>query len=130
MSTIYDGWEGSIKPPRGKKQVYRENVTRKKFLGKQKWIYDIDDMEVELKHIRRELAWIALREERMTLNTAYEYLELEKTREGLTLGWEFNIYMDPTDLFTWTFCADGTIEVTFHNLSDISDLYKTEEELA
>lgn len=66
----------------------------------------------------------------VTLNDVFEHLNLRKSREGLTLGWEYNDSMTKEGLFTWAFCADDTIEITFHNLKDITNLYKTEEELA
>lgn len=65
----------------------------------------------------------------ITLNDVFEHLNLRKSREGLTLGWEYDNSMTKENLFTWAFYADDTVEVTFHNLKDITNLYKTEEEL-
>lgn len=96
------------------------------------WKPEQEETEYLLIQLRSVL-WLNLEaRERLTLNEALRYLDLQESREGLTLGWDHLDAKKPTgeEMFTWTFCADSTIEVTFHNLSDISDLYKTEEELA
>lgn len=105
-------------------------VTRKIRKGNRTWVYDIDDMEVELRHNRKSLLQRALVFSHLLLNDAYDWLGMAPSREGLTMGWDFDLTMKPEDLFTWTFRADHEVDVTFHNLKDVSNLYKTEEELA
>lgn len=105
------------------------DVTRLIRKGNVIWEYDSDEMEMELKHYRKALLKIALVEGNLPLNKAYEFLQLRKSREGLTTGWDFDLTMKPEDLFTWAFRSDHEVEVTFHNLKYIVNLYKTEEEL-
>lgn len=105
-------------------------VTRLIRKGNPIWNHDSYEMCVELRHTCACLFRTAKAYGRVLLNEAFDWLALEFTREGLTTGWEFSTNMKPEDFFTWAFCADGTVEVTFHNLKDISNLYKTEEELA
>lgn len=96
------------------------------------WGSTQEEVEMEL-YMRRKRVFESLdRNNYRTLNNAYQTLVIGESREGLTLGWEFVTLPSRamTDLFTWAFCADGTVELTFHNLQDITILYKPEEELA
>ncbi len=105
-------------------------VTRLIRTGSRFWTYDMDEMDVELRHARKALLLKARVEGKLLLNKAYDWLNLEISRESLTTGWDFDITMKGEDLFTWAFRSDHEVEVTFHNLKYIANLYKKEEELA
>lgn len=96
------------------------------------WGESQEEIEIELSS-RRNRAWTVLDlSDHLALNDVCGFLGIDRSREGLTLGWEFRSFQTKTKVsfFTWAFCADGSVEITFHNLKDITNLYKTEEELA
>lgn len=88
------------------------------------------DFEAELISHRRSLMHRLDIFRRMPLSEACSSLGLEISREALTYGWINHPGMLAPHLFTWAFLSDRSVEITFHNLTDISDCYRTEEEIS
>lgn len=105
-------------------------VTRKIGPGVYYWSADADEVEYELIDKRKNLMRTLKIQGTETLNEGLKWMNLHQSIEGMTLGWEFDSDLRKDDLLTWAWLPNGVVEVTFHNLKDISNLYKTEEELA
>ena len=110
-------------------------VTRKVGPEESYWKYwmsskDSDDIDYELRNMRECLMHSLGVHGVETLNEGLKWLHLRQSYEGLTLGWEFDEKTTKEDLVTWSYIPGGWFEATFHNLKDVSNLYKPEEELA